>query len=370
MKVLSLVADQGGCAFYRMKEPARIARMLGVDVTIDTNINVHATTDPATKITTVNEVYSDADLIIIQRPLNNAFASMVKQANRQGIATIVELDDDFEMLHRNNMAWDATFNTKGYGPEWIKAAAEEADLFTVSTPALSRYVRHDRVEVLRNSLPASIFDNTPAYERERDTDLPVIGWTGTIQTHPGDLEMTRGALRTLSGVDEEAKAAAECRTVDISTKFHLHIVGDGGGVLNALNLPQTQSHHFTGWLDMKDYYDAIASMDIGIVPLELSPFNQAKSALKGMEMAAMGVPFIASPTQEYERLALYGVGKTASGPSAWTKQLSRLIERPKERIKLAKQYRETVYNEMVYERTAHGWIRAWEKAIAHRKSLS
>jgi glycosyltransferase involved in cell wall biosynthesis len=349
MKVLLLIADQGGCAFYRMKEPARVARMFGVDVQIDTHIDVNAETDPLTKIVKVNEVKTDADLIVIQRPLNNAFTSMIEQAKRQGIATAVELDDDFEMLHRSNMAYESTFNTKGYGPDWLKAAASAADLFITSTPALARYASHDRVEILRNNVPASIFENTPAYERERDTDLPIVGWTGTVQTHPNDLQMTRGALRDLP-------------------EFHLHIVGDGGGVLNALNLPTTQSHHFTDWLPLEEYYDAIAGMDIGMIPLEISPFNQAKSALKGLEMAAMGVPFVASPTREYERLALYGVGTTATGPSAWRKQLSRLVERPKERLALAKRYRETVYNEMVYERNAQGWIHAWEKAIKHRKS--
>lgn len=364
MKVLLLIADQGGCAFYRMKEPARVASILGVDVTIDTNISVHATKDPNTGLTTVQEVHSDADLIVIQRPLNNAFVSMIEQANRQGIATAVELDDDFEMLHRSNMAYDATFNTPGYGPQYLRAAASAADLFTVSTPALAKYASHDRVEVLRNNVPARIFENTPAYERERDTDLPVVGWTGTIQTHPGDLEMTRRALRDIdySGLTKPEEIAS------VEPSFGLHIVGDGGGVLNALGLPATHPHHFTDWLPMEDYYDAIGGMDIGMVPLEISPFNQAKSALKGLEMAAMGVPFVASPTREYERLAAHGVGTIAKGPSAWRKQISQLIENPKRRVQIAKQYRETVYNEMVYERNADSWVRAWEKAIVHRKS--
>jgi glycosyltransferase involved in cell wall biosynthesis len=349
MKVLLLIADQGGCAFYRMKEPARVARLLGVDVEIDDHIDVDAETDPLTKVVKVKEVKTDADLIVIQRPLNNAFTSMIEQAKRQGIATAVELDDDFEMLHRSNMAYESTFNTKGYGPNWLKAAASAADLFITSTPALARYASHDRVEVLRNCVPASIFEYTPAYERERDSDVPVVGWTGTIQTHPTDLQETKGALRDIP-------------------EHHLHTIGDGTGVLRALQLPPEHPYTYDEWLPLENYHDAIAQMDIGIVPLEISPFNQAKSALKGLEMAALGVPFVASPTREYERLALYGVGTTAKGPSAWTKQLTRLIERPKERVRLAKQYRETVYNEMVYERNAHGWIRAWEKAIKHRKS--
>ena len=38
---------------------------------------------------------------------------------------------------------------------------------------------------------------------------------------------------------------------------------------------------------------AIDNITVGMVPLALTPFNQAKSYIKGLEFAARGVPFVA-----------------------------------------------------------------------------
>lgn len=347
MKVLALASDHGGCAFYRIEEPARVTRRLGVDITVSRNLDVAAETDPKTGVTTVHEIHTDADVIVFQRPLNNAFASAIRQAKRQGIATVVELDDDFDTLHSHNYAAHAMKYAKGESPEWLRTAASEADLVTVSTPALMKYARpHDRGVVLRNCVPRSIFDITPAYERDHAEVR--LGWSGTVQTHPTDLQETRGAMRDL--------------------KPSLYIVGDGEMVRRNLSLPMGTPMEATGWVDRKDYFEAMTGMDVGIVPLELSPFNQAKSALKGIEMAALGIPFVASPTREYERAEVYGLGSTATGPGAWRKKVGQLLSDDRRRLKLAKQYREIVYNGMVYEDAALGWVEAWEAAIQFRKA--
>lgn len=350
MKVLALAADQGGCAHYRIKEPARVAKDIGVDITVGTDIAVSAEQDLKTGLTTVTEIDSDVDLIVIQRPLDNAFTSMIRQARRQGIATIVELDDDFDHIHPSNIAYKGMHSSPVHGPKWVHAAAQEADLVTVSTPALERYARHGRSEILRNCVPESVFDLTPSYERSGDGKMRV-GWTGTVQTHPTDLQETKGHVAQ----------------VLLQNDLSLHIVGDGVAVLRTLGLPSNTDMTATGWVDIDRYYSEIGNMDFGIVPLDLTPFNQAKSALKGLEMAALGVPFVATATREYQRLNIHGVGKLANSAGEWRKHIQRWIDRPTERLTNAKQYRETVYNEMTYERNAQSWISAWEKAIDYRK---
>lgn len=353
MKVLALAADEGGCGFYRIREPARVAKELGVDVEVRSEVSVVAAKDWNTGLTKVTEVCEDVDLIISQRPLDNAFTSLLQQARRQGIATIVEVDDDFDHVHRQNIAHKGLHENSYSGPHWLRAAAAEADLVQVSTPALERYAPHGRSEVIRNCVPESIFDVTPAYERE-PADKLKLGWSGTVQTHPVDLQTTRGNIAKL--VEDN--------------NLRMHIVGDGTAVLRTLGMPPSSDMTITGWVDLDRYYDAVADIDLGFIPLDISPFNQAKSALKGMEMAALGIPFAAAPTREYVRLEAYGVGKVVNTPGDWRKHLQRWIDRPDERLRNAKQYREIIYNEMTYERNAQRWISAWEKAIAHRKSNS
>jgi hypothetical protein len=66
--------------------------------------------------------------------------------------------------------------------------------------------------------------------------------------------------------------------------------------------------------------------DIGIVPLNDIPFNEAKSNIKGLEYAAAGIPFVAGPTSEYKVLAADGVGRVASSDTEWVKNVTDLLD--------------------------------------------
>lgn len=349
MKVLGFHADEnGGVGFYRMREPARVAADSGVDVTITDGVDADISLNEGTGMMKVNEIFTDADLIVIQRPLRQVWTSLIEQAKRQGIATIVEIDDDYDFIHRSNLAYLKEDPASTENPYWLRQAAKAADHVTVSTPALLKYGA--RATVLRNCVPESALSLQTGVQHKK----PVIGWTGTTQTHPHDLQETRG------GVGDVIR----------KNSLQLGIVGDGEDVRRFLGLHWESPMSVTGWVPLEDYYTAIqASMSIGIVPLELSQFNQAKSALKGLEMAALGIPFVASPTREYLRLEAYGLGKTAKSPGDWRRHLQRLLDRPEETERISKQYRETIYNEsMTYEASAHQWVAVWEQAVDYRKS--
>lgn len=350
MKVLGLAADSGGCGFYRMRAPAAEAALLGVDIQIEENVSVEATQHTKTGLVEVQEIQTDADLIIVQRPLDNALTSVIKQAKRQGIATIVEIDDDFATVHRDNVAHDAMIGQSS-GHQWVEQATAIADLVTVSTPQLGKYARHGRFEVLRNCVPGTIFA-TPVQKSDQ-VDWPRIGWTGTVQTHPHDLQETKGRLGPLL----------------VKNNLPFNVIGDGQYVARNLGLSADTSIYATGWVDLDLYYQYVVSfIDIGIVPLEMSPFNQAKSALKGLEYAALGIPFVASPTREYELLEINGIGKTAKSPGDWAKHIQRMIDRPAETERIAKESRDRIEAEHTYSVNAPKWIEAWEKAIHYRKT--
>jgi glycosyltransferase involved in cell wall biosynthesis len=348
MKVLGLAADNGGCGFYRLRAPAEEAAKLGVDISIESGLDVTAHTD-ADGMVTVQEIKVDVDLIICQRPLDNSMTAVIKQAKRQGIATMVEIDDDFSTVHTQNVAHSAMIG-KTAGHQWVDTAASIADHVSISTPQLAKYARHGRYSVLRNCVPSSIFD-TP--QQKSNQSWPRVGWTGTVQTHPTDLQETKGRI------GEVLKANG----------LPFNVIGDGSQVATHLRLDRDTEVFATGWVDLDMYYQYVYSfIDIGIVPLELSPFNQAKSALKGLEYAALGIPFVASPTREYERLEAYGIGKTAQSPGEWKKHLQRMIDRPAETERIAREARDRIEAEHTYRVNAPQWIEAWEKAIHYRKT--
>jgi hypothetical protein len=76
---------------------------------------------------------------------------------------------------------------------------------------------------------------------------------------------------------------------------------------------------------MDRYGDLFERIDIGMVPLADIPFNQAKSAIKGLEYTASGIPFVAAGLPEYQRLADMGVGRVANNPVEWQEQLGALL---------------------------------------------
>lgn len=349
MKVLALAADEGGCGFYRMRAPAAELKLLGVDVTVSDGIDADASKD-SEGMYTVGHLNTDADLIVIQRPLDNSMTAVIRQAQKQGIATIVELDDDFDSVHKQNVAHDSINAGKAMGNHWLTEAANIADLVTVSTPQLTKYARHGRYAILRNCVPQSIFE---IQTDKSDQEWPRIGWTGTVQTHPNDLQETKNAVGMVLK----------------SNGLPFNVIGDGQQVAWNLGLDKGTEVYSTGWVDLGLYYQYISKfLDIGIVPLEISPFNQAKSALKGLEYGALGIPFVASPTREYVRLEAYGVGKTAKTPGEWRKHLQRMIDRPEETQRIAEEARGRIEAEFTYRVNAPQWLEAWEKAVHYRKT--
>lgn len=348
MKVLSLRADYGGCSFYRITEPARVvSEQFGVDVRVGIDLAIDATKNPYTREYTINEIQEDIDLLIIQRPLKRSLNALISQAGKQGIAVIVELDDDFENVHPKNPAWRKTHPQ--FSPlsnyEWLRKSASVADAVTVSTPRLLKYGQDGRSHVLRNNVPLSIFDVKPTPLSARG-----LGWTGSVSTHPEDLEEAHdGVYRVLRNSGE------------------FNVVGDGIGVAGSLGISEAQVLS-SGWVDLDLYYQTILdTLSVGIVPLQSNAFNHAKSFLKGLEMAALGIPFVASPTEEYQFLCDMGIGSIARTPSDWYSQTKNLIEYPIKRKNLGKKYSNIVRENLVYEDNAHSWLNVWEQAVSHRK---
>lgn len=352
MKVLALRADFGGCAKYRIEEPVKVLReKYGWDIRIDQDVNVDAEKHLGSKRYTIHEVKEDVDLIVIQRPLRHSVNAVMQQAQKQGIAVVVELDDDLENTHPKNAAYREVnpkySDTSNW--DWLRKTSDIADMVTVSTPALLHYAKHGRGVVIPNCIPDEVFDRV--YTTGRGPSG--VGWTGIVATHPGDLETAgNGIARALT-----------------KHKQDFHVVGEDIAVRQVLGLPYNVNVHATGWRPLDEYYQAIKeTIKIGVIPLADNKFNHGKSHLKGIEMAALGIPFIASPTPEYLRLAEEGIGQIASTPDEWKSALDRLLTKPQKAYMLGQKYRSEVQKRYRYSLFAESWKDAWEAAVAYRKS--
>lgn len=274
------------------------------------------------------------------------FLDAIGRFQRGGAAVVVELDDDMQALSPRHVLWPAIQPVKNPALNWrvLREACARADLVTVSTPALAeRYGLPGRVQVIPNHIPASYLD----VERFEHDGL-VVGWSGTVATHPYDLQVTRGAV---------AKAVA-------AAGAEFTVIGAEAGVQRALAL--TSEPWPVGFLRLPWYPVGMAQFDVGIVPLEASMFNEAKSYLKGLEFAALGVPFVASSTAPYRWLAQQGVGQVAVKAKGWDQALRRLLASATVRDDQAARGREWAKGQTI-EGNAGMWMEAWGRAAASRR---
>lgn len=346
MKVFILRADMGGSGYYRMSEPARAVRdAYDVEITDTIDLDVRGRTqwDGSVRIDSVD--LGDADVLVLQRPLTQRHYAVAERARAQGTAIVVELDDDFHNVHRDNAAYDAMdpardpWNNKN----WLMRTLEHAHLLTCSTPALLKYTnvagRTIPGRVVRNRLPAEALRVTPA-----DPWPHAVGWTGTTAVHPADLQRGRGALDLVD--------------------FPVHVVGDEKGVAAALGVDPDRVKLAQPWTtDHSEYRSAIRdNIGIGIAPLEPSKFNRAKSWLKPLEYATFGIPFVVSPLPEYRHLVkLTGAGILAHSDRTWSQAVHRLATDESLRAEHSERGR-TWAEANVLERHASEWYDAWVTA--------
>lgn len=351
LKVFALQADNQACGVYRIEQPALHATQADVDTVIDHDLPADALLNRDGSII-VERVNVDADVIIFQRPLSRAFVPAILRAQKQGIACVVELDDDLSSVERDNLAHDAVDPHVNPSANWkhLAEAAKIADWVTVSSDALAeRYGKHGRVSVIRNALPKKIFDIEKTFP-----ETPRVGWTGSLATHPHDLEV----------------AGSHIGTVIRTTGAEFAMLGDPAGVIQQLGITEDTNISITEWVDLDKYHETLAnSMDIGIVPLIQNYFNASKSWLKGLEMAGVGIPFVASQTHEYELLAALGAGRIARKRVDWQKHLRRFISDRDYMLEESARVRQAV-STLTYDNAVEQWVDAWVSACEHRASVN
>lgn len=366
-------ADEGGCGYNRMIWPGNALAAAGYDVTVFHGED--ATAGALQVIWRDDEVTGrpmvlglaeppDCDVFVLQRPLRLEMVSLIPHLQRAGIAVVVEVDDDFESIDPRNSGYRTTHPQLSPWRNWrhLALACRIADHVTVTTPALEQRYGNGHCSVIPNFVPESYL----TVEKLAHDGPPIVGWSGSIETHPDDLRVIGGSLADLVRKDV----------------VQFRCVGTGVGVAEQLGLDDRYTRTIvdeerkvitlpwwaTGWVDLPDYPTAVAQFDIGLVPLTLTPFNEAKSALKGLEYAATASPFIAARTGPYRALSHdTGVGVLVDRPKYWRNELLGLAGIARE---IGEAYRDVVRERnWTYEDQAGRWLGAWMTAANRRAAM-
>jgi hypothetical protein len=338
-------AGSAGSIHYRVDEPVRAIRESGIDIDIHTTVGLTTTVRPTADggSEVVDVEIPDVDVVVLQLPKTEAMLQSLRILEDKGVAVVVEGDDLLSGVPFGHMAHNA-LQRKGMARLMLQCA-READLVTVSTPALlEEYAPHGRGVVVPNALHRSIAELPPAYEREPAT--VAVGWTGNVLGHPYDLqEMGSGLRQALDRTRGRSKFV---------------VFGQKWDAWSRLGLAEDPEEIL--WV--KDTHAYLALMgqvfDIGIAPLRMDRFNECKSWLKPLEYSARGVYCVRARTPEYERL---GLGLPARAPKDWAKWIATGVVDPDRRRELAAAAHQKVLAGHLTEHTAERWVAAWKKAL-------
>jgi glycosyltransferase involved in cell wall biosynthesis len=201
---------------------------------------------------------------------------------------------------------------------------ERCDAALVTTETLAEAVDKMRKPawVHRNALSLDLIRLSEQARRTRDRadDKVIVGYASGSRTHNRDFA--------------EAETALE-RIVQAYPRVELWLIGH-------LDLKEQWARYetrirrfpFVTWRKLPEW---LAQLDVNLAPLEAgNRFCQAKSELKYIEAAAVGVPTIASRTGAFEFAIRDGDnGRLADHPEAWFKALDELVTHPTLRLEMA-----------------------------------
>lgn len=301
-RVFGWSTGKGGVHWYRIREPLRGLKLRG-----------HMTR--AAHVLFSGESINDYDVLLahgVADPKNSYGWQRLAELGRHQL--IYDIDDDHWNWHPDTEQYRFWNEDRLFRVEENIIAA---DLVTTPSKKFADYLSQlNRNVIVR---PNTIPEWLTKIHLPRSNRPFVVGWEGAPH-HIDDMNLIwKPLMRFL------------LRHKD--TRFH------AWGPNNFDELPIGLRERVTcfPWIkSVPDYYRSL-DMDVCLAPLQPSPFNETKSAIRVQEHSALGIPVIASPSPAYHNYLIDGQnGWLAKTEDEWEDSLETLYLDPAYRARLGK----------------------------------
>ncbi len=285
--------------------------------------------------------WGEYDVVVLQLVQGEAWLRRIAELQAAGATVLYEIDDDLRGVAAEP---GHEFATK-FPPQRIRAheaAIGACDGVICSTPVLAERLAdlHDRIHVCANGIDLARY---PYPLPQRDTCT--VGWAGGT----GHERAMRPWLPAVAAV-LEARPHARFRT--LGQPFG-HRLAERFGAARASAAPFTA---------LDTYPAAMAAFDVVLAPAASSPFFAAKSDLRFLEAAALGLPVVADPAV-YPSVIHSETGLHADTPDAAREHMLALVDDPQLRHELGAAARAYVERERAMPVAARQWERALGAAL-------
>lgn len=293
------------------------------------------------------------DRLIVQRaacPSLEAAEALVQACRAQALPLLLDLDDALFFLPADHP------ERERYAPAIpaLEHLLATADLRVFSTTTLAAQCQQYCPQaVLANGLDAEAWAGParlPRAEAEGPLQLLYMG----SRTHDADLAQILPELDALADCDPDT--------------FRLTLVG---GISQPLQRPwltvaevpleARRYPRFVRWLRR------LPRHDLGLAPLVANSFNAAKSDVKLLDYAALGLPALCSPGPAYQELLAAGLALPAE-PGQWAEQILWAAGHRRRLRRLAQAAHGHLWQQRSSLQLAQGWLGVLSPTAAwHRR---
>jgi glycosyltransferase involved in cell wall biosynthesis len=298
MNIYGLAPISGGVHWYRIREPLRGLAGLGHTTEFGEIFDESVVTRHETILT--HALHGDIE--------TDAWG-MLADAGQHRL--ILDVDDNY---------WQPLEGTdhRGYWTdtrlEQLETNIKRAHLVTTPSPVLSDLIRfklglNENVAVLGNYVPQWVLGI-----RRGQPLAFTVGYQGAPQKlHQSDLDDMQEELFWFLDKCDSA------RLLFFGQPFAL----EGAG-------PFADRVDFIPWTpDVPAYYRSLHAMTVGIGPLARNPWTEAKSGIRAVEYAALGIPGVYSNAAPYREVVKHrDTGYLVSAKHDWRKLLIKLYRNP------------------------------------------
>ncbi|WP_233492917.1 glycosyltransferase [Chromobacterium sp. ATCC 53434] len=262
----------GGSGEYRLSQPLSMLQEKGK---LDGEIH-----QPSAGIATVVELARQApDTVLLHTGISDYIYETVAAYRRYlpDLRIVFGLDDLVGGVPEKSSLYDHWSRHYPDAKQRLRRVLKLCDAAVVSTQPLADFIEKmvGEVVIAPNRLRRSIWSGLKS--QRRAGDKPRVGWVGAGQ-HRGDLELIHEVI------------LATYKEVD--------------WVFMGMCLPQfrpyvKEMHHAVRF---DEYAAKVASLnlDLAVAPLELNPFNEAKSNLRLLEYGVLGWPVVCTDIYPYQ----------------------------------------------------------------------
>lgn len=348
-KIYYVNYDNYGPGYYRCAVPGLLMRRIGY-------AEVVYREEVPTDVNSINKAIDWCDVLFFQRVTDLQAIEVFKQVQAKGKAIIFEADD-----YVDDIAQTSDPRVKMY---WNKeavsnftACAQGADGLILSTQKLTEVyrlkTRNKNSFCVPNGLDTrNIRWNIEHNKFDKKGYLTLCYMGGS--THGQDLDIIKDPMISILN-----------RYKDVKMKF-LGYVPDW-----AADLPENQVIIDGTWRTILEYPEAMADVDIGLVPLKSMPFNIiGKSCLKWLEYTMVGAATIASKVGETgTEIQSRKTGLLASTQEGWEQYMKQLIENPDQITMLNKAAVQYVLNYRSIDVMIDKWLYTVNTIIDRREKI-